>query len=268
MPRADAFEWRDLWARADQRGYEAMQAEQAAAAAELFQSPDWRGAAQYRAGAFDASAATLASIESAEGQYNRGNALAKAGRLQEAIGAYDRVLEIDPEHEDARYNRDLLEKYLEDNPEQQQQQQQQNQDQNGDQNPSQQGDSAQADGSGEQQDGQPSADQQNDQQQNGQSQAKNDGSEDSQHDGEPQDDSSAEGDKPEQQAADQDSAANATGPDDVEQWASEQAAEQWLRRVPQDPGGLLRRKFLYQYQRLGVDQDGKSVLDGAERRPW
>jgi len=27
------------------------------------------------------------------------------------------------------------------------------------------------------------------------------------------------------------------------------AAEQWLRRIPDDPGGLLRRKFQYQYQR-------------------
>ncbi|HIP52411.1 MAG TPA: hypothetical protein EYH03_00150 [Chromatiales bacterium] len=31
------------------------------------------------------------------------------------------------------------------------------------------------------------------------------------------------------------------------------AAEQWLRRIPDDPGGLLRRKFLYQYrQRNGT----------------
>ena len=46
-------------------------------------------------------------------------------------------------------------------------------------------------------------------------------------------------------------------------------AEQWLRRVPQDPGGLLRRKFLYQYQRLGVDQDGNRLdAPAAERRPW
>jgi len=53
----------------------------------------------------------------------------------------------------------------------------------------------------------------------------------------------------------------------VEHWASEQAAEQWLRRIPQDPGGLLRRKFLYQYQRMGVDQDGKPI-GGAEKKPW
>jgi Ca-activated chloride channel family protein len=29
------------------------------------------------------------------------------------------------------------------------------------------------------------------------------------------------------------------------------AAEQWLRRIPDDPGGLLRRKFLYQYRQRG-----------------
>ncbi len=55
---------------------------------------------------------------------------------------------------------------------------------------------------------------------------------------------------------------------DAEHWADEQAAEQWLRRIPQDPGGLLRRKFLYQYQRLGVDQDGKPVANDAQAKPW
>ena len=33
-----------------------------------------------------------------------------------------------------------------------------------------------------------------------------------------------------------------------------------LRRIPNDPGGLLRRKFRYQYQRLGKDQDGNDVM--------
>jgi Ca-activated chloride channel family protein len=31
----------------------------------------------------------------------------------------------------------------------------------------------------------------------------------------------------------------------------EMAAQQWLRRIPDDPGGLLRRKFLYQYRERG-----------------
>ena len=34
-----------------------------------------------------------------------------------------------------------------------------------------------------------------------------------------------------------------------EQTEEERATEQWLRRIPDDPSGLLKRKFRYQYQR-------------------
>ena len=34
------------------------------------------------------------------------------------------------------------------------------------------------------------------------------------------------------------------------------AAQQWLRRIPDDPGGLLRRKFLYQYRQRGGQNAG------------
>ena len=37
----------------------------------------------------------------------------------------------------------------------------------------------------------------------------------------------------------------------LDQQMSEQAAQQWLRKIPDDPGGLLRRKFLYQYRQRG-----------------
>jgi len=42
-------------------------------------------------------------------------------------------------------------------------------------------------------------------------------------------------------------------------WSEEdaQAMEQWLRRIPDDPGGLLRRKFRNQHQRRGAPQDEK-----------
>ena len=49
---------------------------------------------------------------------------------------------------------------------------------------------------------------------------------------------------------------------------AEQAMEQWLRRIPDDPGGLLRRKFRHQYQRSGKDQDGNSVWPDNEVQPW
>ena len=36
---------------------------------------------------------------------------------------------------------------------------------------------------------------------------------------------------------------------DSAQDEKQQAVQQWLQRVPDDPGGLLRRKFLLEYQR-------------------
>jgi Ca-activated chloride channel family protein len=269
VPRAHAFEWQDLWQRPDQRGIEAFENEQAERAAELFDSTEWRGAAQYRAGQFEASAVSLANVDSTNGHYNRGNALAKAGQIPAAIAAYDRVLELDPEHEDARHNRELLEQFLQDNPQPEPQNQGQGEQSaaNADQS---QGESGEQQEDGEAGDQQQS--QQGEQGDSGQSQAAEGASDQPEepNDGEPQGEVS-----PEQQAnageeAADDATADAPGPEDVEQWASEQAAEQWLRRVPQDPGGLLRRKFLYQYQRFGVDQSGNRVSEGAaaETRPW
>jgi Ca-activated chloride channel family protein len=271
LPRAQAFEWQDLWQRPDQRAVQALEAQEAARAAELFENPEWRGAALYRADQFEASAASLSNIDSAEGHYNRGNALAKAGQLPAAIAAYDRALELDPAHEDARFNRDLVEEYLKQNPEEQPEPQDQ-----GEQG--QQGSSDQSQSQpGEQQDGGESAEEQQSEQgqegENGETQA-NDGSQEQPeppNDGEQQADE--EGSEQEanagEEAADE-ATAQANGAEDVEQWASEQAAEQWLRRIPQDPGGLLRRKFLYQYQRFGVDQNGNRVVEGsaAEQKPW
>src|SRR5690606_20720152 len=105
-------------------------------AARLFEDPEWRAAAQYRAGDYESSATSLAALDSADSHYNRGTALARAGEIEGAIAAYDRALELDPEHEDALYSRDLLEKLLEQNPPpppQQQQQSSASEQQNGDQ---------------------------------------------------------------------------------------------------------------------------------------
>ena len=48
----------------------------------------------------------------------------------------------------------------------------------------------------------------------------------------------------------------------------QQALEQWLRRIPDDPGGLLRRKFRYQYQRRQTDQDGNRLWPDDRTEPW
>ena len=40
-----------------------------------------------------------------------------------------------------------------------------------------------------------------------------------------------------------------------EQAEQQQAMEQWLRRIPDDPGGLLRRKFRNEHQRRGAPEN-------------
>ena len=267
-PRAHAFEWQSLWQRPDQRGYEALQQQQNERAAQLFEDPRWRGAAQYRAGKFADSAASLLGIDTADGNYNRGNALAKSGQLEDAIAAYDRALEFDPQHADAAYNRDLVKHYIAKNPPPPQKQ---NQPQSGEQkqNQDQQGKSSGSNGNDEQSGDSQARDKQGDrdEQSSGDSQQSN--GQRPQNRPQPGDE---EQKGEEQQASAEQNQQGAQGQaaesKDAEHWADEQAAEQWLRRIPQDPGGLLRRKFLYQYQRLGVDQDGKSVANDPRAKPW
>src|SRR5690606_5324234 len=218
--------WTSLWRRPDQRGMDAMAAERPEQAARLFEDPEWRAAAQYRAGDYASSAESLTGLDSAEAHYNRGTALARAGEIEDAIAAYDRALELDPGHEDARYNRDLLEKLLEQNPPPPQQSSA-GEEQQGDQAEGESGDAPQ----------QPANADPGEQTGDGQGETE----------GDPQPDEA----ESEQAGEDGEPVAG----EELERWASNQAAEQWLRRIRQDPGGLLRRKFLYQYQRLGVDQD-------------
>ncbi len=246
-PRADALEWADLWSRPDQRGAEAFEAEAHARAAELFEDPSWSAAALYRAGEYARSAEILDEIDTIEANYNRGNALARAGEIGPAIKAYERALELDPEHEDARFNRDLLREQRP--PESEGQEQGEPNQQDSDQQ-SQQSASQQA------------ASQSSDQTEPADPESMS-----------PEDAEASESSQASSQSQNADP--NATEefeplptPGELEEWASEQAADQWLRRIPEDPGGLLRRKFMFQYQRLGVDQDGNYVWPGDEEQPW
>ncbi|MCO6716965.1 tetratricopeptide repeat protein, partial [Streptomyces sp. CHB19.2] len=83
--------------RRDQQALQLLADEQAGAAADLFSDERWRGVALYRAGDFSGAAAAFARDPSADGHYNRGNALAMAGRLDEALRAYRAALVLRPD---------------------------------------------------------------------------------------------------------------------------------------------------------------------------
>jgi Ca-activated chloride channel family protein len=131
--RAEASTWDDLWSRRDQQGQAALAAGDAAAAAGLFEDPAWQAAATYQSGSYDQSIVKFASLGGGENTYNLGNALAKSGKLEDAVKKYDEVLKDDPEHADAKFNRDLVQRLLDEQRRQQQQQQQQQQGQSKDQ---------------------------------------------------------------------------------------------------------------------------------------
>lgn len=258
---AEASLWDDLWLNNDQQARRALEEGDPGLAAELFDDGEWRAVSEYRAGDYAGSASGFSARGDARNLYNLGNALAKQGDLDAAVDAYDRVLEMEPDNEDARYNRDLV---LETKEQQEQQQQQEGEQQ----------ESADSQGQGEESEGTPDPDQQSDA----------DGETDGEtEEGEPSqrpEDENQEGDlqalqeeleraaeQQQQQPAEQ-QLTEAELAELRRQQAEEQAMEQWLRRIPNDPGGLLRRKFRYQYQRMGKDQDGNSLWPDDEAQPW
>lgn len=107
-----ALDWQHPWKTADQRALQRFQ-EAPAEAADMFRDPMWRGSAHYRAGNYAAAADAFAERDSADAHYNRGNALAKAGKLDEALKAYDQALHRQPDMADAKTNKALVEQLTE-----------------------------------------------------------------------------------------------------------------------------------------------------------
>ena len=220
----EALEWQDLWQTPDQQASEAMKAEDYEAAKDLFEDSRWRGSAAFKAGDFDQATADFSRDNSATGDYNHGNSLAKSGDLEGAIEAYTNALSKEPKMEDARFNLDLVEQLKDQQDQDQQSQEQQDHDQQS-QEQQDQGQQSQ-----ELQDqGQEQQDQQNESN---------------------EDPAQSEQDKPEDKnepttEEEQKEEASVEELSDEEKQEQE-AIERILRRIPDDPGGLLRAKFRHQ----------------------
>ncbi len=260
--QAQAAGWKDLWLNKDQQAMRKLEDGEAAAAADLFEDPEWRAVAKFRAENYAESAEGFARGGDARSLYNLGNAMAYQGKLDSAIDAYEKTLLLDPDDEDAKYNLELVKELKK---QQEQEQQNEGDDQQSTENPG---------GEGEQSDSDAEQDQQG---QEGESQADGEPREgESENTGEEMSEEDMQALQEELQRAAEEAEAGEK-PQQLseaelaelrEQQEQEQAMEQWLRRIPDDPGGLLRRKFRYQYQRSGVDQDGNNVWPDNEVQPW
>jgi len=296
-----------LWISPDQKAMRAFNDGDSETAAREFTQPDWKASAYYRNGDYESAIAALENTQSSDGFYNKANALARLGRYEEAIKAYDKALELDENNSDAQYNREQVKQALQEQQQQGDQQQesedQESKDQGNKEQESQQQNGQQQDA--QKQDGK----QQNQQQDSEQPSDRNESEQQQSSQGKPQEndeqnnkqqeqqqlkqrdaEAEAEQQKKEQQQYQQEqqqrqqekqeqSEAEASQNQEVEHKDSEEkpmdievnpmeasiteqekATQQWLKRIPDDPGGLLRRKFHYQYKQIPNQTDSE--------QPW
>jgi len=238
-----ALDWQDLWQTQNQQAQQDFKNQQFNEAEQKFTTPEWKAAAQYKAGDFQQAAETLSDANTANGHYNRGNALAKMDRLEDAKKSYEDALKLDPKHADSLHNKKLVEDALKEQQDQKQQDQQE-----GDENES--GDKQ------EQQDNQQSDEKQSEENSDGEQQDDQKNQSDQQKPSEDNDDeqqaepNNEDTSKPEEQAEDEQP--TPTEPQAINQKPldeQQQENAQWLNQIADDPSGLLKRKFKYQYSR-------------------
>ncbi len=272
-----ALEWQDLWQTKNQQAQRAFNNKQYDKAAQLFEDPAWQAAALYKSRQSEEK--PLKTPNSATGFYNQGNVLAKAGKYEEAIKAYDQSLQLEPNNEDAKYNKKLVEEALKKQQQQQEQQKQSDKNQQQQKDPQKQDNKQQKDnkdqqGDNNKKDGKDKKDNKGDKAEKNQQKSEQGENKQDQSEQEKQQQDKQQQDK-QQQAQEQQRQAQAAQaknqqtekPQQKAQFQQakladdekKQADEQWLNRVPDDPAGLLRRKFKYQYgQRQRQDFSAQS----------
>ena len=247
---SQAFEWNDLWKSQNQQAQKDFSQQNYQQAAKQFDNSQWKAAAQYKAGEHQQAADTLQDEQSADGLYNKGNALAKAGNLPEALKAYDQSLQKEPNNADAKYNKEQVEKALEQ--QKKDQQDQDNKDNKDSEKKESEENSENKDQQGKDQQGENSeqSDEKSEAEKKESESAEKKKAEENKESEEPEESQQAE-QKKEQEEKDAEIAESQSAPKPSEYNESKQASEQWLKRIPDDPAGLLKRKFKYQYGQRG-----------------
>ncbi|MGE7958667.1 VWA domain-containing protein [Pseudomonas sp. NPDC089530] len=228
-----AFDFSNLWLRPDQQGQRLLEQRRPSEAARHFEDPQWQGVALYEAGNYAAAAQRFAEGSDARAHYNRGNALARSGELEAALDAYEQALELQPELAAAQKNKALIERLLQETEPAPPEEPAKNSSDDNDETrqPPQAGAATQAPAAP----GQPPPD-------NSQSATAETA---------PDDEVATPGNDavPGSELGDEQTTTPPlrTAQDNFD-GEHRQALEQWLRKIPDDPGELLRRKFWYEQQ--------------------
>ena len=259
MPNSvKAFSWDDLWLRPDQQAEKLFQQGETKVASQLFENPEWKGTAAYRSGDYENAIEQFSQKNRPLANFNRGNSLAFAGRLEDALEAYQQVLAESPQHEDAQFNRDLIVKLLKEEQQNQQKKEKEGRWQNIKQR--EKDDSAAAkDGQNTQTEQESSAEKNDSSNQQSSELQKNNSVKQSIADvddmienTENADSVKNEGEeKKVNKSAEQKFASNNNRDLTPEAQSKQQVLEQWLRKIPDDPGRLLRNKMQLEFKRRG-----------------
>ncbi|UVC11037.1 VWA domain-containing protein [Rhizobium sp. TH2] len=106
VDNARAADWNvvDAFLTPDQQGRRAFDSGDFAGAAALFHDQMWRGTSFYRAGKYAESIDAFAQVQSADSDFNQGNALLFLKKYDEAIASYSRALSKRKEWHEAKAN--------------------------------------------------------------------------------------------------------------------------------------------------------------------
>jgi len=277
--------WNNLWRNKEQQADIALKQQEYEKAITLSKNPLMRGTAEYRKQDYEKALQNFKQAQGADARYNEGNTLAKMGKYQEAIKAYDDALQIQEKMEDALKNKAAIEKLLK---QKKKSKKDKGDGDNKEGKPSEEGEEGEGEnGEGEGEEGKDDKDskgkggKQSKDRKNQFSDAnkeldkkkKEDDSADKKDQKPSKKDSKDKGENSKNTSANEDQsdkeaekkAKNKTEKgtkSEAKELTKEEkmAAEQWLRRIPDDPGGLLRRKFERQYQQRRPSNDNE--------QPW
>lgn len=271
MPKAEAFEWSDLWQTQQQKAQQSYQQGDYSSAWQNFEDPLWKGNAAYRAQDYAAAEQSYRQLDTADAAYNLGNSLAQQQKYQQAIEAYQQALAKNPELTKAQQNLNAVKKALE------QQQQNQQQKGEGEQQEQQQGEQTEKE-SAEEGEGSESKQQSKDQssQQDSQQQSAEQGNDAASHKDQQPGQSQPQEQQQKQQEQQQQAAKLAEDGKEGQEGQQQKAiSEAWpnanaeqsqqldnlLRKVQDDPSLLLRRKMAIEYQKRRYDQPPAGVVE-------